>query len=245
MDAHFGPRETPRVPPTQTETALRAHLRSHNAGVLTASGMALIFSTLGWALLYGVSYWVTMLALAVAHDGTSARPVAFDAVFLGTAGVLLLAARVDQFLFPSERAADERPPVEHFADVLFFVPRFTMSCWQNLGALARLTAAEFPHAARLLDALDSESRVSLQELPAQLPGERERTRILTALQVASLIEQRREHDVTWLQLSALAPEVFRGKSCALPASGDPLAGVQQVKVIPRARLLRSRPEKKE
>ncbi|MEO6789237.1 MAG: hypothetical protein ABI318_24190, partial [Chthoniobacteraceae bacterium] len=152
-----------------TEKALRAHLRSHNGGVLAASGMALIFSAIGWAVLYGVSYWVTMIALTVFRNGDAARPAEFNAVFLGTAAVLLLAARVDQWFFPSERAVDERPPAEHFADLIFFVPRFTMSCWQNLGALARLKDEELPDAARLLDNLRTGGRVSLQELPAQFP----------------------------------------------------------------------------
>lgn len=236
MDGPAGMHEAGRVQTTDTETALRAHVRSHNACVLAASGVALVFSLVGWALLYGAIYWVAMISLAVAnHDET--MPAEFNWIFLGVAGVLLLAARVDQFFFPNERAVDERPPVEHFADILFFVPRFTMSCWQNLGALARLGDSEVADAAKLLDLLKTGERVSLQELPAMFPDDRARERMLTALLVMGLIDQRREKNMIWLHLGALAPDVFRSASGKLHAPEDPLAGVQQVKIRPRVRLL--------
>ena len=238
MDARARLREYQRVQTTDTETALRAHLRSHNAGVLAASGVALVFSAAGWAVLYGASYWVTMLAVTISHSGDAQMPRVFNAVFFGMAAVLLLAARVDQWLFPCERAVDERPKVEHFADLIFFVPRFTMSCWQNLGALARLDNSDLPDAARLLDSLKPGGRMSLQELPAIFPNERRRRRMLEALLVMALIDQRREKSMTWLHLSALAPDAFRSKAGTLPAPEDPLAGVPQVKICPRVRLLR-------
>ena len=233
-------RQTVSVSPTSTEQALRAHLRSHNRGVLAASGVALVFSAIGWAVLYGVSYWAAMIALTIARNGDAARPAEFNVVFLGTAAVLLLAARADQWFFPNERAVDERPPVEHFADVIFFVPRFTMSCWQNLGALARLGKAELAEAARLLDSLKLQGRVSLQELPAMFREERARQRMLEALLAGALIDLRREDDMTWLHLSALAPDVFRSGQASLPSPDDPLAGVPQVKIRRRVRLLRQR-----
>ena len=184
--------EAARVQVTETEKALRAHLRSHNQSVLAASGMALVFSAIGWAVLYGASYWLTMFWLTIMNQGEAMMPAAFHAVFFGTAAVLMLAARIDQYFFPSERAVDERPPVEHLADLLFFVPRFTMSCWQNLGALAWLPRCELPDAARLMDALRLGGRVSLQELPTMFPDARRLGRTLDALLVAGLVDQRRE-----------------------------------------------------
>ena len=245
MDGRGGMGEAARVQLTETEKALRAHLRSHNGSVLAASGMALLLSSVGWAVLYGASYWLTNLGLTILKQGDGRMPPAFPVVFFGTAAVLMLAARVDQFFFPHERAVDERPPFEHLADVLFFVPRFTMSCWQNLGALASLSHEELPHAARLLDSLKVERRVSLQELPALFPDARTLRRVLDALLVMGLVEQRREQSVTWLHLAALAPEIFRSRAGTLPAPADPLAGVPQVKIRRRVRLLPSREDERE
>src|SRR5437868_4710337 len=135
MDGRGGMGEAARVHETETEKALRAHLRSHNGSVLAASGMALLLSAIGWAVLYGASYWLT-----------------------------------------------------------------------------------------------AEPRVSLQKLPAIFPNERTLRQVLDALLVTGLVDQRREHGVTWLHLGALAPEVFRGRAGALPAPEDPLAGVPQVKI---------------
>ena len=223
--------------PTSTEQALRAHLRSHNLAVLAASGVALVFSAAGWAVLYGASYWVAMIVVTLGQNGEMSVSPVFAKVFLGTAAVLLLAARVDQWFFPDERAVDERPPVEHFADILFFVPRFTMSCWQNLGAMAWLGTGELPDAARLMDHLKTQGRISVQELPAMFQDERRTRRVIEALMMTSLVDQRRDGDMTWLHISALAPEFFRSKGHALPAPEDPLAGMQQVKIRRRVRLL--------
>ncbi len=223
--------------PTSTERALRAHLRSHNLAVLTASGVAVLFSVVGWAVLYGLSYWVTLIVVTLASNGASQVPAIFNPIFFGTMAVLMLAARLDQWCFPDERAVDERPPMEHLADILFFVPRFTMSCWQNLGALAWLGDDEFQDAARLMDRLKADGRISLQELPAMIPDERGIHRLLGALLVTAIVDQRRDESLTWLYVGALAPEEFRRKKTALPAPEDPLAGMPQVKIRRRVRML--------
>jgi hypothetical protein len=233
------------VSPTSTEQALRAHLRSHNGTVLMTSGVTAIFSAIGWAVLYGVSYWVTLMFIAVGNNGDGRVPQVFTMVFVGSATVLMLAARLDQWFFPSDRMPDERPPVEHFADILFFVPRFTISCWQNLGALAHLGRREMPDAALLMDRLKAERRVSLQQLPAMFPHDRRRRRMLDALLVTGLVDQRREDSLIWLHVGALAPDSFRIRPGTLPAPEDPLAGVPQVKIRRRVRLLRQREDREQ
>ena len=226
--------------PPSTEHALCAHLRSHNGMVLVASGVAAVFSIIGWALLYGASYWLTMMTVTVRNNGDGGVPQVFNTVFIGSAIVIMLAARIDQWFFPHERMPDQRPPVEHFADILFFVPRFTMSCWQNLGALAHLGPDELPDAARLMDHLKAAHRVSLQELPAMFADERRLRRMLEALLVTGLVDQRREDSLIWLHIGALAPAAFRANAGTLPAPEDPLAGVPQVKIRRRVRLLPQR-----
>lgn len=223
---------------SDTKSALRAHLKSHNRSVLTASALALFFSALGWAILYGASYWATMMALTVAHNGDCTMPLQFNAIFFGSAAALMLLARFGQWLFPHERAPDERPKLEHLLDVALFVPRFTMSIWQNLGALAHLSRAESADAACLLDRLKSANHVAVQDLPADFPHARRLQRMLDALLVTGLLDLRSKDDVIWLYVGALAPEVFRAGANKLPQTEDPLASVPPVKIRERTRLLR-------
>ena len=61
--------------------------------------------------------------------------------------------------------------------------------------------------------------------------------MLEALLVMGLIDQRREKNLTWLHLSALAPDVFRGGPANLPASDDPLAGVPHARNRRRVKLI--------
>lgn len=215
-----------------TKQAIASHLRSHNSGILAASAVALVFSALGWGMLYGASYWMVMLVVAVG-EYPEGMPVRFNGVFAATAVLLLLAARLDQWLFPHERAVDERPPIKHIADILFFVPRFTMSCWQNLGALARLNAAELEDAAELLDALKAEGRIPVYAIPAMFHTRRRHLRILNALSAGALIALRGDGSETWITLSPLAPEIFRGPSPAEAAADDPLQRMPMAKVVHR------------
>lgn len=221
------------MPHTATEIALRSHLRTHNATVLTASGVALLFSAIGWAILYGSSYWLTILALTIAHSDEGGMPVAFNLVFFSSVAVLMLAAWIDQLLFPDERAVDERPPLEHLADILFFVPRFTLSCWQSLAALVSMPSAEIQQAADLLDLLRDQGKIPLQHLPASFPNERSLRKILTVLGIANLVVQRKDQSLTWLHLSPLARETFRNHEALLETAEDELANMRHVNPVER------------
>ena len=61
--------------------------------------------------------------------------------------------------------------------------------------------------------------------------------MLDALLLTGLVDLRREKNLTWLHVGALAPDVFRGRGGTLPAPDDPLAGVPQAKARSRTRLL--------
>ena len=230
-----------RVNATATEIALRKHLRSHNRSVLAASGVVLVFSAVGWAVLYGAAYWVAMIAITIRHGGDGAPPATFHWVFLACAAVLLVAATVDAWLFPHERAVDERPPFEQFTDIVLFVPRFTLLFWNNLSALVSLTRRERRHAAELLDRLKVEGKVPLQQLPAQVPDERSRARIMEALTVTQLIDVRMAGSLTLLYLSSLAPAEFHRRALQKEPPGDDMAGMRRANLPERRNLLAERP----
>ena len=199
--------------------------------------MTLLFSAIGWAIPYGAAYWLAMFGLTVVNNGDGGPPAAFHWVFLACAAVLLVAATIDGWLFPHERAVDERPRIEHMMDIVLFVPRFTLLFWSNLSALVSLQRNEWRDAADLLDRLKAEGKVPLQQLPAQIPDERSRTRILETLSVTQLIDVRRAGNLTLLYLSSLAPEEFHQRARAAESRHDELAGMKQASLRERRKLL--------
>jgi hypothetical protein len=212
---------TPPVNPPDTERALRRHLRAHNRSVLAASAVSLIFAAAGWAVLYGLGYWVSLFGATIAQGVDAQPPASFHWIFVWSASALLTIALVDAWCFPNERAVDTRPPLEHLMDTILFIPRMTLACGGSLSALVSLPAAERSLAAELLDRLRAGGRMAVQSLPAQIPDERARGKIIEALSVAQLIEMRRADGLTWLFLNPLAPPHFRRAAIeGEPSPGD-------------------------
>ena len=191
-----------------TITALRAHLREHRLNVLTASALALIFSAIGWGVLYGGLYWVTMFLQTTLHGGDAVVPKVFHSAFEVCALGLLLVAIVDAYINPHERQVDDRPTIEHIGDILLFLPRLTLAAAQNFKVWLRISSAEIPIAAQLMDRL-RQKNVPLHTLPLDIPNKRTRARVLVALQVSNLAEVRTEGETLVLHLHALAPDIFR------------------------------------
>ncbi len=171
--------------------------------------MALIFSAIGWGVLYGGLYWITMFLQTALHGGDAAVPPIFHTTMGVCAIVLMLVAMLDAFLHPHERQVDDRPTIEHIGDILLFVPRLTLAVVQNFDAWPRISSAEIPTAAPLMDRLRGGKNVPLHTLPLDIPHHKTRIRILVALQVAQLAEVRTEGETLVLHLHALAPETFR------------------------------------
>ncbi len=170
--------------------------------------MALIFSAIGLGVLYGGLYWVTMFLQTTLHGGDAVVPNVFHSAFGVSALGLILVAIVDAYLNPHERQVDDRPTIEHIGDILLFLPRLTLAMLQNFKVWPRISSAELPTAAKLMDRLRVKN-VPLQTLPLDIPNKRTRARVLVALQVANLAEVRTEDETLVLHLHALAPDIFR------------------------------------
>lgn len=219
------------MPATVTEQALRAHFRSHNASVLASSAIALVFSALGWVFLYGTAYWLTLFTVSVIHAGEGHVSSAFNDIFLASSGTLLLVAWAEGRLFPHERPMDRRPPAAHALDVILFIPRFTMSAWNNISALASLGRGDLRLAAGLLDLMRDTGSISLQEVSANFPNGRSLKRVIDALIVARLADQRTTQHLAMIYLSSLAPEIFRRKTSTPPEPADELESMPRVKIV--------------
>ena len=203
-----------------TAQILRARLRSHNLSVIAASGATLVLVAISWVLFYIVAYWVVMFALTVAKAGEAKLPASFDWVCASVAGVLLVAAAIDMWFFPSERALDERPALATITDVILFLPRLTLTIPLNFTAWTRLPAFLRHDAATLLDRLRAERKLAMSMLPFDLPDERHRVRIVRALQMLQITEIRPEKGELWLRFSPLAPRELRGDLIADHAHDD-------------------------
>lgn len=202
------PSDAADVTSPATAAALREHLREHRLNVLAASAMALIFSAIGWGVLYGGLYWITMFVQTTLHGGDAGVPAVFHSAMGWCALGLMLAAMLDAYLHPHERQVDDRPTIEHIGDTLLFLPRLTLAVLQNFKVWPRISSAEIPVAAQLMDRLRLEN-VPLHTLPLDFPNKRTRVRILIALQVAQLAEVRSENEALVLHLHPLAPDPFR------------------------------------
>lgn len=209
-----------RVAKASTAQILQARLRSHNGSVVAASGATLVLVTISWAIFYIVAYWLVMFVLTVAKAGEAKLPGSFDWVCAWIAGVLLVIAAIDMWLFPTERAIDERPALSTITDVVLFVPRLTLTILLNFTAWARLPSGLRRDAAVVIDRLRTDGKIALSILPLDLPDERSRGRILHVLQLLQITEIRLEKEELWLRFHPLAPSELRGPSLAEHAHDD-------------------------
>jgi hypothetical protein len=213
-----------------TAALLRSHFRGHNLSVLAASGVALLFSTAGWAVLYGASYWMTLFTRSIGRAAGPVLPASFDTVFLSCAGVLLLLAVLDCWFFPQDFVPDERPALETLADIVLFLPRMTLSVFWNFIVLVRLRSADCSGAVAILERMRSEGKIAMHEIPVAIPDPQSRNRILRAFEFTELTQTRREQGVVWLRFSPLAPKALRHRLLTNNADDD-LAGMRRATVL--------------
>lgn len=198
----------PVVPPNYT-ALLRSHVREHNLSVLAASVAALAVAAIGWAVLYGFSYWVAFMFVTVGSLGQNAPGTTFHLGFGAACGVVFFLALLDAWLFPHEEARDGRSLFGHGCDVVLFLPRITLAAGLNFTAWVSLPARVRQAAARLIERLDRENTVAMHELPLDIPHDPTRQRVLAALEITQLVEVRAEKGQLVLRWNALAPEGFR------------------------------------
>lgn len=184
---------------------LRYLLRSHNRSIVLASLIAAILSTVGWAVLYGLAYWIVMLIVTVKSAGNAALPASFNPIFLGISIVLMALTWLDTWLFPEDKPADERPTIETVADIAYFLPRVTLSVLQNFGAYARLRRCDLPAAESLFTRLLNFERIPLHSLPLSIPDERSRDHILRAFLSAEIARLHSSGDSQHLRIRPIVP----------------------------------------
>jgi hypothetical protein len=180
--------------------AFRAHFARHNREAVWIAIFTLVGTVLLWAALYVACYWLVLL-LVTPVEGTDARmPRHFGYIFTVSAITLCALGFTAQKLWPDYFPQDKRSWFETLTDILLAAPRVTLAVWGNLSACRFLSPSEMEEAWYLLQLIGRERRLPIQRLPVEIPNHKVRSKVIFALQLAGLIELRRDGDEAWLAL---------------------------------------------
>ena len=211
--AAFRGNEPPKMrvrTPAGTAKILRAHLARHNGQVLMLAVATLIAALAAWALLYVVSCWMLVLAIAIFDLPLHGVPHHFLTVYIVAALCGIGVAWIDQRMTPNARLRDKKTAWEIAMEFLLAVPNMTLAVGGTLGAWQRLNREELLGAAELLHRLGEEKRVPMSGVRLQISDPEAAVRILFALQMTQVIDAyREENNEFWLRLSALRPRSLR------------------------------------
>ena len=209
-----------------TLTILRVHFREHNKSVIFASGATLLFAVIGWAFVYGAAYWFTVAFLSVKEGLHFNGTENFNRNFLSCVAVLYVATLVDRWVFRySPEAVDRRPFSETLLDIALFLPRMTLSVFENFMVWTHLSQRQMTLAVRLAEIIRERGRYALHEMPVLIPTEKDREKILFAMRAAQVLDVRPSDGIVWLYIGSLAPTAL------LPA----VTAVQNYRSIPTAK----------
>jgi hypothetical protein len=187
---------------------LRRHLAEHNLQVVLLAFLIAVASALLWLILFGFSYWMTLLFFSSVQGTNSAVPARFFPIFWSVAGALLFFAWIHRRLHPDERPRDYKSPAEIALDLILGIPRLTLAIFGTLSAWQRLSPHELQLATSLLEHLGRERRLPLPSLPLDIPDAAARFKILFALQLVQVIDVRRDEGAYWVMLNPLRPRAL-------------------------------------
>jgi hypothetical protein len=160
----------------------------HNRHVVFLAASTLFAAAIGWAVIYGGLYWLTLLVLTIGRGLDARPPHAFTATFLSCAAATCIGIWFVRRGRPEPRPRDTKSPVELAAEVLLAVPRMTLAFGGTLSAYQHLNRHELELGWNLLSRLKTTRSLPLHSVPLELPQAEVRGRILDALQLAGLIE---------------------------------------------------------
>lgn len=168
--------------------AFRRHFAEHNKRVILLSLLSVILVAIVWALFYGLFLLLILLYGAIRYGIEAEAPRDFPALFAAGALGLLIVALLAGWVRPYERPVDRRRWWEVGIDLVLLLPRATVSIWKTLSAYQFLDEREIRLAWQLLQRLCSERQLQVQAVPQEIPDEKDRRRILTALQLAEIVD---------------------------------------------------------
>lgn len=187
---------------------IKDRVRSHNRTALTFAFLSAAGAAICWGLLFALAQWLTLLAITIVRGSYASLPPGFPVGFTAIACALIFSAWLDRKVTPNSIPPDERSPREIAMDFMLAIPRMTLAVSANLAARQRLTRDEVVMAAGLMDRVSRERRMSIHELPTEIPEQRERESVLNAMLLIGLLEIQHADNGIWLRVPRTAREVM-------------------------------------
>jgi hypothetical protein len=195
--------------PASTARLLRAHLARHNLRILFLAFVTLLLAVALWILLYGLAYWLTLLAASARGISEEGIPRKFLRWFLAFALVSTAWVWLGRRLPRPEIPRDNKPLWEIAWEFLLAIPRITFSMFSTISAWRRLSPSELEQAASFIHRLAEERRLPLPSVPQEIPDARSRENILLTLQIMQIIDlQKRDRD-WFVTLHVSRPRAFQ------------------------------------
>ena len=174
----------------------RQTIARHNRHVALVAIWSVTSVAVLWALVYFGVYWLVLLVLTLGNPFGATAPATFPVRFGIFAALFLGTVFLEKRIQPHRRPRDRTTPLETAVDLLLALPRATLTSVENLRAFVVLNRSECALAWSLLQRLQDIRRLSLAELPLEIPSDQTREKIIRALQILDLIELR-EYDGDW------------------------------------------------
>ena len=188
---------------------LRRRFAEHNRLVALVAVLTLLVAAGLWYLLFALLYWLAFIFTTLARGLDAHPPDVLPALFIYSAGLLVLLTWLARGRSANAALKDEKSPFEIAAEFLLAVPRATLAVWGNLSAWQRLNRHEVELAAEFLEHLAGEGRIPLHAVPLDLPDPRARMRILLALQLIEVLNVTQSDGTVWLSIPSKGELVAR------------------------------------
>ena len=186
---------------SRLKEALRRKIESHNRLVwLSTIGTALGVVVM-WAALYFVGNWLPLFFITIIKGVDAEAPARLPRYVLVALLIWIATGTVERLLRKPDPRVDESSPLEVALRLLLLPPRATFAVLDNHRNRVQLNEAELEQASRFVEHLYRVGKIQMQSVPVELPGDRHRERVLTALRLTEMIREREINKTHFLALT--------------------------------------------
>jgi uncharacterized membrane protein len=181
--------------------ALRRKIAAHNRLVrlsTVASAIAVVFM---WGAIYFVARWLVIFSSTVVKGIDATMPRRFERHFAMILGVWLMLGWVARKFRYFEKLRSEQTAGHVLVELLLAPPRATFAVVQNISNRIAFSEDDLIVATDFLAKVGRAGKIRLTAATFDLPDEKQRGRVTTALQLLDLIYLRRKEDEAWYAVS--------------------------------------------